>query len=127
MKNKIIIISILLLIVLGIGLILLNINTNKKEKPKLGNIIDNFKITEQYINQVDDEIFLDLTIQNTSKTEIAVTKFYIDLFNKNHKKELTIENIVNKKVAPKEKIKISVQTKSEVTVNNINDIKLRTK
>ena len=111
MKKIIILISIIIIILISI--LIMNLpDKNKNEVKK--DIEKNIEIVNENIKIIDEEVFIEMNLKNTSKENIKLDD--IDIVVKDSNKEiLRIKNEVDKTLKPNESIIVSTQTKANLS------------
>ena len=111
MKKIIILISII--IIISISILIMNLPAKNKNEVKK-DIEKNIEIVNENIKIIDEEVFIEMNLKNTSKENIKLDD--IDIVVKDSNKEiLRIKNEVDKTLKPNESIIVSTQTKANLS------------
>ena len=111
MKKIIILISIIIIVLISI--LIMNLPDKSKNEVKK-DIEKNIEIVNENIKIIDEEVFIEMNLKNTSKENIKLDD--IDIVVKDSNKEiLRIKNEVDKTLKPNESIIVSTQTKANLS------------
>ena len=111
MKKIIILISIIIIILISI--LIMNLQDKNKNEVKK-DIEKNIEIVNENIKIIDEEVFIEMNLKNTSKENIKLDDIYIVVKDSN-KEILRIKNEVDKTLKPNESIIVSTQTKANLS------------